>query len=60
MKVSTEPLIISSDMTSRGIIVTFADGKCALYTASFLYGTLRYAEIIPDDDFDAVRKEDNN
>jgi hypothetical protein len=45
---------VTADTTERGIIVTFADGKCALYTASFLYAKLLYAEIIPDDTEDDV------
>ena len=47
---STDPRIVSADMTDRGIIVTFADGKCALYTSSFLRGKFLYAEIIPEDE----------
>ena len=52
MNASTAPRIESADTTDRGIIVTFADGTCALFTASFLYAKLLDAEIIPNDDED--------
>jgi hypothetical protein len=50
MNTSTAPRIISVDRTSRGIIVTFEDGKCALYAASFLYSKLPYAETVYNDE----------
>jgi hypothetical protein len=46
MNASTAPRVVSADTTDRGIIVTFADGKCALFNASFLYAKLVYAELI--------------
>jgi hypothetical protein len=46
------PGIVSVDKTGRGIIVMFDDGKSALYTASFLYSQLLYAEAVYDDKVD--------
>ena len=44
--------VVSADVTDRGIIVTFADGKCALYTSSFLHGETgsHAAMIVPLDE----------
>jgi hypothetical protein len=44
MKTQPEPCVIFADRWDRGIIITFADGKCALYSASLLHGTFPQAE----------------
>jgi hypothetical protein len=44
MKGQPEPRIISVDRLSGSVVITFADGKSALYSASLLHGTLLQAE----------------
>jgi hypothetical protein len=38
------PRIVSSERTSTGIVVTFADGRCAFYSASILDAAFSQAE----------------
>jgi hypothetical protein len=33
-----------AEIVSRGIVITFADGKCALFPADLLYATLPQAQ----------------
>jgi hypothetical protein len=40
--------IVSADRTDRGVIVTFADGKSALYPDSLLRAVYLKAEILSD------------
>jgi hypothetical protein len=36
-----------AEMVSRGIIITFADGRCALFPANLLYSMLPQAQELP-------------
>jgi hypothetical protein len=38
------PRIISADRLADSIIVTFEDGRCAIYSASLLYAAFPHAE----------------
>jgi hypothetical protein len=40
--------IVSTDRTDRGVIITFADGKSALYPNSLLRAVYLKAEILSD------------
>jgi hypothetical protein len=42
----------SAEVFRNGILVTFADGKCALFPADFLYSSLPEAEELSDSDDD--------
>jgi hypothetical protein len=44
MDIQREPRVISADRLSKGIVITFDDGKSALYSASLLRRTLPQAE----------------
>ena len=46
---TTYPLIIDSDRMDNGILVSFADGKMALYSAALLYQMLPKARAMPSD-----------
>jgi hypothetical protein len=45
-----------AEIVGRGIIITFADGKCALFPADLLYSTLPQAEELhePPDETDTT------
>ena len=43
------PLIIDSDRMDNSIIVSFEDGKTALYSAALLYELLPRAQELPSD-----------
>ena len=49
MDARPEPRIVSSDRMDSGIVVSFDDGKTALYSAALLHATLPQARPIPLD-----------
>jgi hypothetical protein len=49
MTTDLAPRVLSADRASGGVIITFDDGKCAVYSASLLHATLGQAELIPDE-----------
>jgi hypothetical protein len=52
MDTHTDSRIISVDRTSSGIIVTFEDGKCALYSTTLLRAMFSQAQELLDSDKD--------
>jgi hypothetical protein len=52
MDTRLEPRIISCDRMCSGIVVSFDDGKTALYSAILLRATLSRARAIPSDSED--------
>jgi hypothetical protein len=44
------PRIISSDRWNNAIVVSFDDGKTALYSAAFLYAALSQARMLAPSD----------
>jgi len=44
MQWQTTPLIVFSERLTDGIIVTFNDGKSAVYSSALLYATLPQAK----------------
>jgi hypothetical protein len=44
METQGAPHVISADRISRGVVITFDDGKCALYSSDLLRGTFPQAE----------------
>jgi hypothetical protein len=46
MEKSPNPRIISSDRLDNAIVVSFDDGKTALYSATLLYATLSQARML--------------
>jgi hypothetical protein len=44
--------VISCDRMDNGVVVSFGDGKTALYSADFLYSTLPQARTMPSDSED--------
>jgi hypothetical protein len=47
-----ERRILSADKTETGVLITFDDGQCALYSASLLFSQLCYAESVTEPDPD--------
>jgi hypothetical protein len=45
----SEPVIACVDTMPNAILVTFQDGKCAVFSASLLYATLSQAQMVKDD-----------
>ncbi len=41
---SSEPRIIYAERLGGGVIITFADGKCAVFSALLLHNTLSQAD----------------
>ena len=48
----TDPRILSTEKYENAVLVTFEDGRCALYSASLLHATLPQAEQLWDDEKD--------
>jgi hypothetical protein len=44
-----DPRIVSVDRMDNGAVVSFDDGKTALYSAALLYATLPQARAMPSD-----------
>jgi hypothetical protein len=44
MKTQPAPLMTSADRMDQSLIITFSDGKSAVYSASLLYAMLPQAE----------------
>ena len=44
METKPEPRVVSAEKLSRGVVITFDDGKSALYSASLLHETFPQAE----------------
>jgi hypothetical protein len=49
MDTSADPRIISCDRMGSGIVVSFDDGRSALYSAALLYATLHQARVLPSE-----------
>ena len=47
------PRITHAERLKTGVIITFEDGKCALYSAALLHSVLSQAEELMDSDEDA-------
>jgi hypothetical protein len=47
MDIRPEPRIVSCDRMDSGIVVSFDDGKTALYSAALLHATLPQARAMP-------------
>jgi hypothetical protein len=41
---NSNPRVISADRIDGGLIITFDDGRCAVYSASLLFDTFAQAE----------------
>ena len=48
MKDQEEPHVVSADRLDGSIIITFNDGRCAIYSSALLYATLPQAEELYD------------
>jgi hypothetical protein len=48
MDTPIDPLITHVERLSGSVVVTFADGKCVLFSASLLYATISKAEYLTD------------
>jgi hypothetical protein len=58
MENHSDPRIVGADRLAGGVVITFDDGKAALYPASLLYATLPQAQQIADDELDSISKMD--
>ena len=52
MSTHSHPRILSAERLNGGVIITFDDGKCAVYSASLLHTTYPYAEYVCTDAYD--------
>lgn len=52
MDTHPDPRIISCDRMDSGIVVSFDDGKTALYSAALLRAALPQARVMPSDSED--------
>jgi hypothetical protein len=46
METPPVPRVTHAERLNDGVIITFEDGKCAIYSTSLLYATLTQAETI--------------
>jgi len=44
MESGAQPRVKYAELVARGLIITFADGKCALFPADLLYATMPQAQ----------------
>jgi hypothetical protein len=49
METASEPRVTLAERMEGGVIISFADGKCAVYSASLLYATLSQASHVDPD-----------
>jgi hypothetical protein len=52
MDTTPRPRIVSADKLDGDLLLSFDDGMCALFTASFLRDNLAHAKIVEDTDDD--------
>jgi hypothetical protein len=52
MEPHTAPRIVSSDRLDDGILVSFDDGKSAVFSAALLYANLSQAEEVSESEAD--------
>lgn len=50
MEGHTQHRIVSADRVTNCLVITFDDGKCALFSASLLYAILPEAELVTEED----------
>jgi hypothetical protein len=55
MEKSPNPRIISSDRWDNAVVVSFDDGKTALYSAAFLYAALSQVRMIEPSDSESAQ-----
>ena len=48
MENQRKPHVLSADRLDDSIIITFDDGRCAMYSSALLYATLQQAEELYD------------
>ncbi len=48
MKSQEEPHVVSADRLNASVIITFNDGRCAVYSSALLYAALPQAEELYD------------
>ena len=44
METQTNPIVVSAEKFARGVVITFDDGKSALYSASLLHAIFPQAD----------------
>ena len=44
MEIQPEPRVVSVDKLAKGVVITFDDGRSALYSASLLYAVFPQAD----------------
>ena len=52
------PRILYADRLNGGVIITFDDGKCAVYSAALLHATLPQAEQVFEPDPEEEEEEE--
>jgi hypothetical protein len=50
METQRAPRVISADTLKRGVVITFDDGKRALYSSDLLHGSFPQAEELKETD----------
>jgi hypothetical protein len=53
MKTASQPRILSAERLGDGVIITFNDGKSAIYPGSLLYTILSQAVEVKESDFNS-------
>jgi hypothetical protein len=48
METGSQSNVKYAEIVGRGLIITFTDGKCALFPTDLLYATLPQAEELPE------------
>jgi hypothetical protein len=50
MNTPAVPRLLEAEILGGGVIITFDDGKCAIYSASLLYATFDQATLVEVED----------
>jgi hypothetical protein len=59
MKTDPQPRIVEAERMTDGILITFEDGKCAVFSSPLLYATLpqaRHLEVSEEPDWDQMKR----
>ncbi len=49
MTIAAQPNLISAERVDSGLVLKFADGRCAFYSAALLYAAIKQAKILDEE-----------
>lgn len=49
MTIAAQPNLISAERVDSGLVLKFADGRCAFYSATLLYAAIKQAKALDEE-----------